>query len=177
MKKTAQKTKEEKMGEKNVAIENRKSPVLAAIISAIFPGAGFFYIGNFLKGIAYIIIFAILIVLEVHSSEYGTRELEIVVFGLLIAGFYIFQIIDSFNDARAVQYRAGPESTAAREEMSLAGSVLVLVLGIVFLLINFDVLSYGQVIRLWPLVLIGLGLKFILNYYDLKKKEVDDEQA
>jgi hypothetical protein len=59
--------------------------------------------------------------------------------------------------------------------MSLAGSVVVLILGIVFLLINFDVLSYGQVIRLWPLVLIGLGLKFILNYYELKKKEEGNE--
>lgn len=163
------------MVEKNIAAGNRKSPALAAIISAIFPGAGFFYIGNFLKGIAYIIIFSILIVLEVYSSEYGTRELEIVVFGLLIAGFYIFQIIDSFNEARVVRYQASQDSAAGKEEMSLTGSVVVLILGIVFLLINFDVLSYGQVIRLWPLVLIGLGLKFILNYYELKKKETDDE--
>ena len=163
------------MGENNIVSASRKSPALAAIISAIFPGAGFFYIGNFLKGIAYIIIFAMLIVLEVHSSEYGSNELEIVVFGLLIAGFYIFQIIDSFNDARAVRYQASQERNPDQEEMSLIGSVVVLILGIVFLLINFDVLSYGQVIRLWPLVLIGLGLKFILNYYELKRKETDDE--
>lgn len=163
------------MGEKNVAAVNRKSPALAAIISAIFPGAGFFYIGNFLKGIAYITIFAMLIVLEVHSSEYGSRVLETVVFGLLIAGFYIFQIIDSYNDARIVRFKAGRENGNDKEEMSLAGSVVVLILGIIFLLINFDVLSYGQVIRLWPLVLIGLGLKFILNYYELKKKEEGNE--
>jgi TM2 domain-containing membrane protein YozV len=163
------------MGEKNVETVNRKSPALAAIISAIFPGAGFFYIGNFFKGIAYMIIFAMLIVLEVYSSEYGSRELETVVFGLLIAGFYIFQIIDSYNDARIVRFKAGRENGNNKEEMSLAGSVVVLILGIVFLLINFDVLSYGQVIRLWPLVLIGLGLKFILNYYELKKKEEGNE--
>ncbi len=163
------------MGEKNVETVNRKSPALAAIISAIFPGAGFFYIGNFLKGIAYMIIFAMLIVLEVYSSEYGSQELETVVFGLLIAGFYIFQIIDSYNNARIVRFKAGRENGNNKEEMSLAGSVVVLILGIVFLLINFDVLSYGQVIRLWPLVLIGLGLKFILNYYELKKKEESNE--
>ena len=163
------------MGEKNVATVNRKSPALAAVISAIFPGAGFFYIGNFLKGIAYMIIFAMLIVLEVYSSEYGSRVLETVVFGLLIAGFYIFQIIDSYNDARIVRFKAGQENGNDKEEMSLAGSVVVLILGIIFLLINFDVLSYGQVIRLWPLVLIGLGLKFILNYYELKKKEEGNE--
>jgi len=64
-----------------------------------------------------------------------------------------------------------------KEEMTLTGSVVVLLLGIIFLMINFNLLSYGQVIRLWPLILVGLGSKFIMNYFNLKKKEEGDEQT
>lgn len=153
-----------------------KNPVLAAIISAIFPGVGFFYLGNFLKGIAYMIIFGMLVALEVHASDYGSEVLEVVVFGLLIAGFYIFQIIDSFNEARQTVLKLDDRVKGnGKEEMTLTGSIVVLLLGIIFLLINFNVISYGQVIRLWPLILVGLGLKFIMNYFHLRKKEDDDE--
>jgi len=165
------------MAEKNQIEGLKKNPALAAIISAIFPGAGFFYIGNFMKGVAYMIIFAMLIVMEVYSSEYSSRVMEIVVFGLFIAGFYIFQIIDSFNEARVTGLK--PETKNGKkmktEEISLFGSLTVLILGIIFLLINFDILTYRQVIRLWPLFLIGLGIKYIFNYY--RKKEEDNEQT
>lgn len=164
------------MDKKPNAVSKTKNPVLAAIISAIFPGVGFFYLGNFIKGISYIIIFGILIALEVHASDYSTGELDVIVFGLLIAGFYIFQIIDSYNDAKVTEIKPGARTEGnGQEEMTLAGSIVVLILGIVFLLINFKVLTYGQVIRLWPLILVGLGLKYILNYFNLKKKEEDDE--
>ncbi|MCK4836486.1 MAG: hypothetical protein KAT17_07605, partial [Candidatus Aminicenantes bacterium] len=130
------------MVEKQDVGRNKKSPVLAAIISAIFPGAGFFYVGNVFKGVAYMIIFALLVVLEVHSSEYGSRVMEIIVFGFLIAGFYIFQVIESFNDARAVSIKSNDDAKLkSREEMSLSGSIAVLIMGIIFLLINFDVLT------------------------------------
>lgn len=163
------------MAEKNQNGGVKKNPALAAIISAIFPGAGFFYIGNFMKGIAYMIIFTMLIVMEVYSSEYSSRVMEIVVFALFIAGFYIFQIIDSFNEARAIGTKTATENGTKMktEEISLFGSLTVLILGIIFLLINFDVLTYRQVIRLWPLFLIGLGFKYIYNYY--RKKEGDNE--
>jgi TM2 domain-containing membrane protein YozV len=170
--------KEEKMDKKTNVKPKTKNPVLAAIIAAIFPGVGFFYLENFLKGIAYIIIFGILIALEVHASDYSSGVMEVVVFGLLIAGFYIFQIIDSFNDARVTELKSvdNPREQG-KEEMTLTGSVVVLLLGIIFLMINFNLLSYGQVIRLWPLILVGLGSKFIMNYFNLKKKEEGDEQT
>ncbi len=61
-------------------VPTEKNPVGAAVLSAIFPGVGFFYIGNVVKGIAYILIFASLIVMEVESRRAG----EHVAFGLMI---------------------------------------------------------------------------------------------
>jgi hypothetical protein len=76
--------------------QREKNPSLAAFL-AIFPGMGAIYNGNIIKGITYMLIFAILIVLTDNANEP-----DAVVFGLLIAGFFIFQIIDSYNEATKI---------------------------------------------------------------------------
>jgi len=138
-----------------------KNPSLAAFL-AIFPGMGAIYNGNFLKGITYILIFAVLIVLTGNASDPDS-----VVFGLMIAGFYIFQIIDSYNEAGKLN-KAGSAvdgEAAGREDLSLFSAVVVLVLGVLFQLVNFDVLTFRQVTRLWPLALIAFGIKIVFNYF------------
>lgn len=138
-----------------------KNGSLAAFL-AIFPGMGAVYNGNFLKGITYMLIFAVLIVLTSNA-----HEPDAVVFGLMIAGFYIFQIIDSYNDAGRINQNLAPGEEAARprEDLSLFSAVVVLVLGIIFQLANFDLLTYRQVTRLWPLALIAFGVKIVFNYF------------
>jgi len=153
--------------EKRVPTE--KNPVGAAVLSAIFPGVGFFYIGNVVKGIAYILIFASLIVLEVESRRAG----EHVVFGLMIAGFYIFQIFDSYNEAK----KAGlmkETVTNGQEKISLFGSVLILVIGVFFQLAELGVIRYRDVVKFWPIILIALGARFIYTY-SLGSKEEKSE--
>jgi len=137
-----------------------KNPSLAAFL-AIFPGMGAVYNGNFVKGITFIIVFAVLIVLT--SNAYGADS---AVFGLMIAGFYIYQIIDSYNEASALNKGgAGDKASAEREELSLFAAIVVLVIGVLFQLVNFGLLSFRQVTRLWPLALIAFGIKIVFNYY------------
>lgn len=143
--------------EKRVPTE--KNPVGAAVLSAICPGVGFFYIGNVVKGIAYILIFASLIVLEVESR----RDSEHVVFGLMIAGFYIFQILDSFNEAKKDNLRINTV-TNGQEKISLFGSVLILVVGIFCQLAELNVLRYRDLAKFWPIILIAVGARFIYTY-------------
>ena len=76
--------------------QKEKNPSLAAFL-AIFPGMGAIYNGNIIKGITYMLIFAILIVLTDNA-----QDPDAVVFGLMIAGFFIFQIIDSYNEASKI---------------------------------------------------------------------------
>jgi TM2 domain-containing membrane protein YozV len=163
------------MANKETAPVHKKSPALAAIISAIFPGAGFFYIGNFLKGVAYIIIFALLIGLEVHASEYNSRAMEIVVLGILIAGFYIFQIVESFNDAGRTGQRAEAIVEGGKERISLFGSFFILILGVVFQMERLDFIELWDIIRLWPLLLVALGAKLIFDYSKHKVGKKDDQ--
>ncbi len=154
-------------------ITPKKNPALAAIISTLFPGAGFFYVGNVLKGIAYIIVFILLIVMLVHASDHYSQSLEIVVLGLLLAGFYIFQIVESFNDASRMRRKSLGAQPVQGERISLFGSFMILLIGVLFQLRQLDVLELRDIIRLWPLILVGLGLKIIYNY--LKEKDAKDE--
>lgn len=137
-----------------------KNSSLAAFL-AIFPGMGAVYNGNFVKGLTFMLVFAVLIVLTSNADGADSA-----VFGLMIAGFYIYQIIDSYNEANALN-RAGQaeESPAPGEELSLFSAVAVLVIGVLFQLVNFGLFSFRQVTRLWPLALIAFGIKIVFDYY------------
>ena len=153
----------------------KKNPGLAALISALFPGSGLFYTGNYTKGFSYMLLFALLIVLLVNSAMDGRYSMatEIVVFSLLLAGFYVFQIIDSYNEAKKTGGAEVEKSDGPVSEISLTGSVIILILGILFMLRNLDVISYNNIIKLWPLLIIGIGLKMVIEY--LMTKENEDE--
>jgi len=160
------------MDNREKQVRRAKSPVLAAILSAFFPGSGFLYLGMLGRGIAYMAILAALIVSVVNVSEYNTRELEVVVLGLAIGGFYFFQILDSFNVASKRPrgaVRSEPAGPAPKETPSLFGSVLILVLGVIFQLNNLDLLDFVQIVRLWPLVLIALGIHIMLSHQSARK--------
>jgi hypothetical protein len=148
-----------------IKVQKEKSPALAAFL-AIFPGMGAMYNGNIIKGITYMLVFAVLIVLTDNANDPDAA-----VFGMLIAGFFIYQIIDSYNEAGKINQNVLAEENPAsdREDLSLFSAIVVLVIGIVFQLANFDLVTYRQVTRLWPLVLIIFGIKIVFNYF--KKEE------
>jgi hypothetical protein len=163
---------EEKMTE-NKQEKIEKNPVGAAILSALFPGVGFFYIGNYLKGIAYILVFASLIVMVSQG-----RGHEAPIFGIMLAGFYIFQIFDSFNDAKKTRYRKQDEETGGDEKISLGASIIIVVVGAVFQMAELHIISYRHIAKLWPLILIAFGIRFIYIYMlsERETKNGDDDQ-
>ncbi|MFH2107875.1 MAG: DUF5668 domain-containing protein [Chrysiogenia bacterium] len=146
-----------------------KSPSLAAFL-AIFPGVGAIYNGNLIKGVTYMLLFAVLIVLTSNA-----HDPNVVVFALMIAGFYIFQIIDSYNDAIKINQNVLTEENPAgsKEDISLFSAIVVLVIGIVFQMVNFELLTYRQVTRLWPLALIAFGIKIVFNYFKREENSND----
>jgi len=141
--------------------QKEKNPSLAAFL-AIFPGMGAIYNGNIIKGITYMLIFTILIVLTDNA-----QDPDAIVFGLMIGGFFIFQIIDSYNEATKINQNVLNEQNPSgyKEDLSLFSAIIVLMIGIVFQLVNFDLITFRQVTRLWPLVLIIFGIKIVYNYF------------
>ena len=66
------------------------NPGLAALLGFI-PGVGAFYNGQYAKGVVHLIVFAVLISL---ADEHG-------IFGLFIAGWVFYQVIEAHHTARA----------------------------------------------------------------------------
>ena len=150
-----------------------KSPVAAGILSGICPGIGQIYNGEFMKGILFLIIFAGAISIQHHAGQ----PLQT----FIMIGFYVFQIIEAVNTAKAINIRAlsstGAETAPAAfspfpVKPAASGSVfwglVLMALGGLFLLGNFDLIDYDRIFDFWPLIVILIGLKMIADYF-LKK--------
>jgi len=150
-----------------------KSPAAAGILSGFFPGVGMLYNAQYSKGILYILIFAGLVTLQDHGGQ--------PFFGLLLAGFYFFQIIDSVNTAKAINRIAAGEPVpegvtpipaplvpASSPANSIFWGALLAALGVIFLLGNFDVIDYDRLWDFWPVIVIVIGVKMIADYFSKK---------
>ena len=139
------------------------NPALAGVLAGFFPfGVGAVYTGQYAKGLAHLVIFTLLILGASSGSEaMGT------VFGLAIAGFYFYQIIDSVRSARAIQLGqpapdpfglGGTFSPGQRVDTSKVpiGALVLIGLGVIFLLHTLDIWDFSAR-RVWPLLLIGIG--------------------
>ncbi len=172
--------------EEKIKIEKKpaRSPALAGIFSAIFPGTGAIYNGSYLKGLMFIVIFAGLVTMQSRGPQPFV--------GLLLAGFYFFQIIDSVHEARRISAASAGEEMAEkastrvsmeaelelyRPSGSISWGIILILLGGLFLLANFDLISYDSLLDYWPLLLIGLGLKLLADYFTSQKKHKNQEKG
>ena len=143
------------------------NPALAGVLAGFFPfGVGAVYTAQYAKGLAHLVIFTLLVLGASSGSEaMGT------VFGLAIAGFYFYQIIDAVRTARAIQlgqpapdpfglgttFSSGLSSGERLDTSRVPVGALVLIgLGAIFLLHTLDIWDFSAR-RVWPLVLIGIG--------------------
>jgi TM2 domain-containing membrane protein YozV len=147
------------------------NPALAGVLAGFFPfGVGAVYTGQYAKGLAHLVIFTLCILGASSGSEtMGT------IFGLGIAAFYVYQIIDAVRTARAIQLGQPPPdpfglgttfssgfssgaSSGDRIDVSKVptGALVLIGLGVVFLLHTLDIWDFSAR-RVWPLVLIAIG--------------------
>lgn len=130
----------------------------AAFMLGLIPGVGAIYNGQYAKGIVHIVILAILIT-AADNSGYGTGPL----FGLLIPGFVFYMAFEAYHTARRKR-----EGLPVDEFSSLGmadsqsrfpvAAVLLILFGIVFLLDNLGLFEFRQVLKFWPVGMIGLGV-------------------
>ena len=146
------------------------NPALAAVLAAFFPfGVGAVYCAQYAKGLAHMLIFAFLV--WGASADVGPAPL----FGLGIAFFYIYQIVDAYRSAKALQLgQPAPDPFGLTRALGADGKVkvsnvptgaLVLIaLGVLFLLGNMGLFDFHIFHRLvFPIFLIGLGVWIFLR--------------
>lgn len=158
------------MAEKVVVKKPPKSPTLAGFLACI-PGIGAIYNGQLIKGIIFIVIYAGLISMQEQEAIQPLAAFS-------LTGFIIYMIIEAVQTARRINRRAllGEEAEEAAEEEVTAviktGSVfwgaVLMALGGIFLLANFELISYGTIFDFWPVVVIVIGIKLIADYFSKK---------
>jgi Domain of unknown function (DUF5668)/B-box zinc finger len=138
------------------------NPTVAGILAGFFPfGVGAVYCSQYAKGLAHLLIFAMLIFASDHAGSWDA------LFGFGIAFFYVYQIIDAVRSARAIQEgqpAPDPFGLAQAFSMSEKGesknipfvAVILIGLGVLFLLHTMNIFEFG-LDRFWPLILIFLG--------------------
>jgi len=138
------------------------NPAVAGILAGFFPfGVGAVYCSQYAKGLAHLLIFAMLIFACNHAGRWDW------VFGIGIAFFYVYQIIDAVRTARALQEGQAPPdpyglgqtfSVGERGESRNIPSVAIVLigLGVLFLLHTMNLFEFG-LDRFWPLLLIFFG--------------------
>ena len=127
-----------------------------AFLLGLFPGLGAVYNGEYNKALIHIVVFAAMIV--GLSSDIGDGA--DVALSLLLAGFVLYMAFDAMRVAKARGLGEAPNDPL--ESMTRnrpVGPIILIGLGLLFLLNNFDWFSFHRVGRLlWPLILIGAGI-------------------
>jgi hypothetical protein len=136
--------------------------VVAGILAGFFPfGVGAVYCSQYAKGLAHLVIFGLLVFGSDHAGSWDA------LFGIGIAFFYVYQIIDAVRTAHAIQANQPPPDPFGlaqsfsfgekSEPKNVPGVAIILIgLGVLFLLHTMNIWEFGMD-RLWPLILIGLG--------------------
>ena len=156
-----------------VVVRQSGSPGLAALLSLI-PGVGQMYNEQYAKGLIFVLIFAALIQLADHVSG---------MFGLLIAGFYIYQIIDAYKTGEARRFglplpdpfglndmlggqkkQAYANPPVATYAQTATGEPVAGVAPQVMVPVEEEPQKAGAPVG--AVILIGLGVIFLLNTFD-----------
>ncbi|HVI07402.1 MAG TPA: B-box zinc finger protein [Candidatus Binatia bacterium] len=150
------------------------NPTVAGILAGFFPfGVGAVYCSQYAKGLAHLVIFALLIFGMDHAGSGG------VLLGLGFAFFYVYQIIDAVRTARALQEgQPAPDPMGLAQTFSMGdkfdsgkipfGAIVLIGLGVLFLLHTMGIFENGFE-RFWPLILIFLGAWMFYRNFERAK--------
>jgi TM2 domain-containing membrane protein YozV len=137
-----------------------RSPILAFVLGFVFPGLAAVYNGEYNKALIQIVVFATFIFGLSSDLDGGMKA----VLGILLAGFIFYQAFDGMRTAEAQnrgQASADPLESWSKDRP--IGPIILIVVGALFLLNNFDWFPFYRIERFWPLILIAVGVLMFRN--------------
>ena len=136
------------------------SPVLAFFLGFL-PGLGAFYNEQFGKGIIHLALFLFLFIIGVDGAVSGGAEAAL---WLCISAMWIYMPIDAYRTAKARV--AGQRLDDPLESFAKGrpvGPILIIAVGILLLLHNFDWFPWWRIQQFWPVLLIVVGILMFRN--------------
>jgi TM2 domain-containing membrane protein YozV len=143
-----------------------KNPALAALLS-LFPGLGQIYNGHTGKAFSFFGAWV--------AAIYATATIDPLPFAFLIPFVYLYNLIDAYKSASAINARAAGGSTeeeAANDVESPVWGGTLIGIGLLLLLHNLGWFDLSRLQRYWPVLLIGLG-GYLLYGSIQKRKSVE----
>jgi TM2 domain-containing membrane protein YozV len=138
----------------------QSSPAAAFILAFIFPGLGAIYNRQYNKGLIHIAIFASIILGLTTDLDGGFKAM----LGILLAGFIFYTAFEAMQTAQAKNRgEIPPDPLESWSKDRPIGAIILIGLGVLFLLDNFHIFDFIRIGRLWPLILIGVGLYMFRN--------------
>src|SRR5215467_12537936 len=131
-----------------------------AFVLGLFPGLGAVYNGEYNKALIHIVVFVAMIVgLNSDPGDSATLLLA-----LLLAGFILYMAADAMKTTRAKNLGETPvDPLESWSKNRPVGPIILIGLGVLFLLNNFNWFPFWRIWRLWPLVLVGVGVLMFRN--------------
>src|SRR5579864_3777528 len=126
-----------------------------AFVLGLFPGLGAIYNGEYNKALIHIVVF-IAMIFGLNSDLGDAAE---TVLSLSLAGFIFFMAFDAMRVAKAKNLGEAPiDPLESWSKNRPVGPFILIGVGVLFLLNNFNWFRFYWIGRLWPLVLIGVGV-------------------
>jgi hypothetical protein len=134
------------------------SPGLAFLLGLI-PGVGAIYNGQYAKGFVHVLILGMLISITSSNAAGGLEPL----FGMCIGVFAFYMAFEAYHTARKRQLGETVDEWSSLMQLNVQGPglpvvpLLLIGLGVIFLLNNFELIRLRDVLRFWPVLLIAAG--------------------
>ena len=136
------------------------SPLLAFFLGFL-PGLGAFYNEQYGKGIIHLAIFLFLFILGVDGAVSGGAEAAL---WICIAALWIYMPVDAYRTAKArLAGRVLDDPLESFSKGRPVGPFLIIGVGILLLLHNFDWFPWWRIQQFWPVLLIVVGVVMLRN--------------
>jgi Domain of unknown function (DUF5668)/B-box zinc finger len=132
-----------------------------AFFLGFLPGLGAFYNEQFGKGVIHLAIFLFLFITGVDGGVSGGAEAAL---WICVAALWVYMPVDAYRTAKAKL--AGQPLSDPLESFSKGrpvGPILIIGIGILLLLHNFDWFPFWRIQQFWPVILIVIGLVMFRN--------------
>ncbi|PYS43024.1 MAG: hypothetical protein DMG14_02135 [Acidobacteria bacterium] len=141
----------------------------AAFALGLIPGVGAIYNGEFVKAAVHILIFGTLVSLSDATNT--------ALFGLAAAAFYFYMPFEAYYTAKKRTLGAQgimletpidrlQQQFGNMKDRELWGGIALVIVGGLYLLGNLDVFDLHRIARLWPAVLVVIGVWLLKKHQE-----------
>jgi hypothetical protein len=140
-----------------------------AFVLGLIPGVGALYNAEYFKAAVHLLIFGTLTTIVDEARVAQT------LLGFLAFGFYAYMPFEAYYTAKKRKLAAEGihletpfdgfnEQIGRIKDKELWGGVALIFIGMLFLLDNFDIIRIGNVAKLWPVILIVIGVWLMRSF-------------